>query len=67
MVLHRVWLSQGTELNTVTVFPEDHNMVYSVTVTNIQVLTQLGHHEQKHISENTNMWNTNTVQDTVKT
>jgi hypothetical protein len=55
MVLHRVRLSQGTELDTVTVFPEDHNMVHSVTVTNIQVLTQLNHHKQKYISENTNM------------
>jgi len=53
MVLHRVRLSQRTELNTVTVLPEDHNVDHLVTVTNRYVLTQIAHHKQKYISENT--------------
>jgi hypothetical protein len=46
MILHWVRLSQGTELDTVTVLPEQHNKVYLVTATNTHVLTQLVHHEQ---------------------
>ena len=62
MVLHRVRLSQRTELNTVTVLPEDHNMDHLITVTNIHVFTQMAHHKQTYISENTN-----TVQRSVTT
>jgi hypothetical protein len=48
MVLHRVCLSQRTELDAVTVLPENHNMPQSVTVTNWQVLYTTGPRTDNH-------------------
>ena len=55
MVLHWVRLSQRTELNTVAVLPEGHNVdhLVTVTVTNKHIITQMAHHKQNYISEHT--------------